>query len=81
MVYYRRLNPGNYVPVGIPVYLGTSFEYGRVYNKEDNGFDSGYMTAGSLLLGLDTFLGPLFFGLGANQEGERALYMKLGQTF
>ncbi len=81
VVYYRRLNPGNYVPVGIPVYLGTSFEYGRVYNKEDNGFDSGYMTAGSLLLGLDTFLGPLFFGLGANQEGERALYMKLGQTF
>jgi NTE family protein len=81
VVYYRRLNPGNYVPVGIPVYLGASFEYGRVYNKEESGFDTGYITAGSLLLGLDTFLGPLFFGLGANEEGERALYMKLGQTF
>jgi len=26
------------------------------------------MTAGSVLLGLDTFLGPLFFGLGANRK-------------
>jgi NTE family protein len=81
LLYYRRLNPGNFVPVGLPVYLGASFEYGRVYNKEDDGFDTGYMAAGSLMLGLDTVLGPLFFGLGANEEGERALYMKLGQTF
>ena len=29
----------------------------------------------------DTLVGPLFFGLGANEEGHEALYMKLGQTF
>ncbi|WP_373186359.1 patatin-like phospholipase family protein [Halopseudomonas sp.] len=81
LLYYRRLNPGRFVPVGLPVYLGASFEYGRVYNKEDDGFDTGYIGAGSLMLGLDTLLGPLFFGVGANEEGERALYMKLGQTF
>ncbi|WP_339845355.1 patatin-like phospholipase family protein [uncultured Halopseudomonas sp.] len=81
LLYYRRLNPGKFVPVGLPVYLGASFEYGRVYNKDDDGFDTGYIGAGSLMLGLDTVLGPLFFGVGANQEGERALYMKLGQTF
>jgi NTE family protein len=80
-LYYRRLNPGQFGPVGLPVYLGASFEYGRVYNKEDDGFDTGYISAGSLLLGLDTLLGPLFFGIGANQEGDRAVYMKLGQTF
>lgn len=80
-VYYRRLNPGRYVPVSIPVYLGGTLEYGRVYNREDGGFDTGYITAGSVLLGLDTFLGPLVFGLGGNEEGETALYMKLGQTF
>ncbi|MFN3580451.1 MAG: patatin-like phospholipase family protein [Pseudomonas sp.] len=80
-IYYRRLNPGNYVPVSIPVYLGGSLEYGRVYNKGTDAFDTDYITAASLLLGLDTFLGPLFFGLGANTEGEKALYMKLGQTF
>jgi NTE family protein len=81
LLYYLRLNPGQFGPVGLPVYLGASFEYGRVYNKEDDGFDTGYISAGSLLLGLDTLLGPLFFGIGANQEGDRAVYMKLGQTF
>lgn len=80
-VYYRRLNPGRYVPVNMPVYLGGTLEYGRVYNREEGGFDTGYITAGSILLGLDTFLGPLMFGLGGNEEGESALYLKLGQTF
>ena len=80
-VYYRRLNPGRYVPVSVPMYLGGTLEYGRVYNREDGGFDTGYITAGSVLLGLDTFIGPLLFGLGGNEEGESALYLKLGQTF
>ncbi len=65
----------------MPIYLGGTLEYGRVYNKGDEALDTGYMGAGSLLLGMDTFLGPLFFGVGANEQGERALYMNLGQTF
>ena len=81
LVYYRRLNPTSFLPVNMPIYLGGSFEYGRIYNKDDDGLDTGYIGAGSLLLGLDTFLGPLFFGVGSNQEGESALYMRLGQTF
>ncbi|PKM30295.1 MAG: hypothetical protein CVV07_07730 [Gammaproteobacteria bacterium HGW-Gammaproteobacteria-11] len=81
LIYYRRLNPGGFVPVNIPFYLGGSLEYGSVYNKEDDGFDSGGISAGSVLLGMDTLLGPLFFGLGANTEGERALFLNLGQTF
>lgn len=81
VIYYRQLNPGNFLPVSLPLYLGGSFEYGRVYNKDDDGFDTGYMGAGSLMVGMDTLLGPLFLGFGANQEGERALYMNLGQTF
>lgn len=82
MIYYRRLNPSYFDVLSFPLYLGTSLEYGRVYNRgDDESFDTGYFAAGSLLLGMDTFLGPLFFGLGANEEGQEALYMKLGQTF
>lgn len=81
LVYYRRLNPSTFLPVSMPIYLGGSFEYGRIYNKDEDGLDTGYIGAGSLLLGMDTFLGPLFFGVGSNQEGESALYMRLGQTF
>lgn len=81
LVYFRRLSSNSYAPLGMPLYLGTSLEYGRVYNKGEDAFDTGYISAGSIMIGADTFLGPLFFGLGASQEGGRALYMKLGQTF
>ncbi|NLY58372.1 MAG: BamA/TamA family outer membrane protein [Gammaproteobacteria bacterium] len=79
-IYYRRLNPSS-MPLTIPMYLGGSLEYGRVYNKGQDELDTGYMGAASLLLGMDTFLGPLFLGIGANEEGESALYMNLGHTF
>ena len=79
-IYYRRLNPSS-MPLTVPMYLGGTLEYGRVYNKGANELDTGYIGAASLLLGMDTFLGPLFLGIGANQEGESALYMNLGQTF
>ena len=79
-IYYRRLNPSS-MPLTIPMYLGGTLEYGRVYNRGHNGLDTGYIGAGSLLLGMDTFLGPLFLGIGANEEGESAIYMNLGQTF
>lgn len=81
LVYFRRLSSSNYDPLGMPVYFGTSLEYGRVYNKGRDAFDTGYISSGSIMIGADTFLGPLFFGLGANQDGDRTLYMKLGQTF
>ncbi|SFM68351.1 NTE family protein [Halopseudomonas pachastrellae] len=81
LVYYRRLTPSYFNAVSLPLYLGASLEYGRVYNRDDTDFDTGYFGGGSLLLGMDTLVGPLFFGLGANEEGHEALYMKLGQTF
>lgn len=81
LVYYRRLTPSYFNAVRLPLYLGASLEYGRVYNRDETDFDTGYFGGGSLLLGMDTLVGPLFFGLGANEEGHEALYMKLGQTF
>lgn len=81
LVYYRRLTPSYFNAFSLPLYLGASLEYGRVYNRDDTDFDTGYFGGGSLLLGMDTLVGPLFFGLGANEEGHEALYMKLGQTF
>ena len=81
LVYYRRLAPSYFNTLSLPFYLGASLEYGRVYNRDDAGFDTGYFGAGSLLMGMDTLVGPLFFGLGVNEEGHEALYMKLGQTF
>ena len=80
MVYYRRLTPRGYLPLDFPLYLGGSLERGRAWN-DDNEFDSGYINAASIFLGIETPLGPLNFSYGANSENQKALYLNLGHTF
>ncbi|HKS15577.1 MAG TPA: patatin-like phospholipase family protein [Pseudomonas sp.] len=80
MVYYRRLTPRAYLPLDFPLYLGGSLERGRAWNN-DNEFDSGYINAASIFLGIETPLGPLNLSYGANSENQKALYLNLGHTF
>ncbi|HGM5579537.1 TPA: patatin-like phospholipase family protein [Pseudomonas putida] len=80
MVYYRRLTPRAYLPLDFPLYLGGSLERGRAWNN-DNEFDSGYINAASIFLGLETPLGPLNISYGANSEQQKAVYLNLGHTF
>lgn len=80
MIYYRRLTQRSLLPLDVPLYLGMSLERGRVWNN-DNAFDSGYINAASIFLGLDTPLGPLNFSYGFNDERETALYLNLGKSF
>lgn len=80
VVYYRRLTPRAYLPLDFPLYLGGSLERGRAWNN-DNEFDSGYINAASIFLGLDTPLGPLNISYGANTEHQKAVYLNLGHTF
>ncbi|MDR2308550.1 MAG: patatin-like phospholipase family protein [Paucimonas sp.] len=80
MVYYRRLTPRAYLPLDFPLYLGGSLERGRAWNN-DNEFDSGYINAASIFLGLETPLGPLNLSYGANSDHEKAVYLNLGHTF
>ncbi|MGE1084993.1 patatin-like phospholipase family protein [Pseudomonas shirazensis] len=80
MVYYRRLTPRAYLPLDFPLYLGGSLERGRAWNN-DNDFDSGYINAASIFLGLETPLGPLNLSYGANSEQQHAVYLNLGHTF
>jgi len=80
MVYYRRLTPRAYLPLDFPLYIGGSLERGRAWNN-DNDFDSGYINAASIFLGLETPLGPLNLSYGANSEQQQAVYLNLGHTF
>ncbi|QXH34503.1 patatin-like phospholipase family protein [Pseudomonas muyukensis] len=80
VVYYRRLTPRAYLPLDFPLYLGGSLERGRAWNN-DNEFDSGYINAASIFLGLETPLGPLNLSYGVNDADEKAVYLNLGHTF
>lgn len=74
LVYYRRMNDIDF----LPVYLGGSVEYGNA--TDDLDLDD-MKTAGSLFLGMDSFIGPLYLGGGVAQGGNASLYMFLGRPF
>lgn len=76
---YRRINDFQWMPA----YLGASLEYGNVF--EDRADISlapdDTLLAGSVFLGLDTLLGPLFLGYGHAEGGRSSVYFYLGRIF
>jgi NTE family protein len=80
-IYYRQIGVEGTGFLDVPVYIGASVEQGNVWNRrQDISFGSS-MTNGSLFLGLDTILGPVYFALGMNDGGGSAYYLFLGRTF
>jgi NTE family protein len=81
-IYYRRIGEGNGRGfLDVPVYLGTSLEMGNVWTSRSDMSFSSAKTNGSLFLGLDTLLGPVYFATGFDDHGGSAYYLFLGRTF
>ena len=81
LLFYRKIGSGGEGFLNVPAYLGVSFEAGNVWQeRRDISFASAHKDA-SLFLGLDTFLGPVYLGVGFNDGGGVASYLFLGRTF
>jgi len=60
------------------LWAGASIEYGNVWeNRDDIDIGDGILS-GSLFLGAQTILGPLFFGYGYSEGGSSSFYLYLG---
>jgi NTE family protein len=80
-IYFRKIGGGGEGLFDFPAYLGASFEIGNTYlRRGDIGWGSAHKD-GSIFLGLDTFLGPIYVGGGYDQSGNSAFYLYLGRTF
>lgn len=79
MVYRQIATPGA-LSFTYPVYAGLSFETGNVWQDNGNYLDD-VLVAGSAWLGMETPLGPLYFGYGYAEDGRDSLYLYLGRTF
>jgi NTE family protein len=81
VLFYRQIGRGGPGFLDVPVYLGTSFEIGNVWQRRgDASFGSAHKDA-SLFLGLDTLIGPVYFGGGLGDGGTTNFYLSLGRTF
>jgi NTE family protein len=77
MVYYYRWLSS---PV-LPAYFGISTEAGQIWDDEDDASFASLDFAGSLFLGLDTPIGPIFLAGGVAECGNKSFYVFLGQPF
>jgi len=77
LMYYNQTLP---LPdlLGSGVYVGGSAEFGRITDRVDGLPTPGALWSGSVFLGADTFLGPLFLGVGVGGSSNWSLYLLLG---
>jgi NTE family protein len=60
-------------------YLGASLELGEVRDPLFAASPRGSLVSGSVFLAIDTPLGPFYVAYGAARDGNRAMYIYLGQ--
>ncbi len=78
---YRKIGSGGEGLFDFPAYVGFSLEAGNVWqDRQSINFDS-LRKDGSVFLGLDTPLGPVYLATGIDQTGMEAFYLLLGRTF
>ena len=76
-IYLRRINDFNL----LPTYLGASLELGNAWNDTSDISWDNTLAAGSLFLGVDTFLGPVYVGYGYTEGGNHVGFLFLGNPF
>jgi NTE family protein len=81
VIFYRNMGSLGLGSWRNQFYLGGSVEAGNAWQRrEDITFDS-LIYAGSVFVGLNTFLGPVYLAYGMAEGGHQALGLYLGQRF
>jgi NTE family protein len=75
--FYRRFGDS----ILFPVYAGITIEYGNVFqDRDDIRFEDGIF-AGSVFLGVDTLIGPIYIAYGLTDTDRQNYYIALSRTF
>jgi NTE family protein len=61
-------------------YLGASIETGNVWEDPDDIINE-LILAGSIWIGMDTLMGPLYIGYGLAEGAVNSVFLKLGRAF
>ncbi|MFZ5610500.1 MAG: patatin-like phospholipase family protein [Pseudomonadota bacterium] len=81
LAYYRRLSQERSPLTDMPFYIGASFEAGNAWNDLADFRFGNLIYGGSIFLGAESFLGPIYLGGGINSAGSRNLFLFIGGVF
>ncbi len=79
-IYYRRFGDMSRL-FALPAYIGASVEAGNVWASRDAVSVDSLIYAGSVFVGIDSPLGPIFLGYGQAEGGEDSVYLSFGSLF
>ena len=80
-IFYKQIGRGGPGYLDVPTYLGISLEAGNVWERRGDASFGSLRHDGSVFLGMDTFLGPVYLASGFDDQGQHAFYLFLGRTF
>lgn len=80
LIYMYRLDNAS-TAFTVPMYVGGSLETGNIWQDRDEARDHHLQWAGSLFVGIDSPLGPVYLAGGLAQGNQHSLYFYLGRTF
>ena len=81
LIWYHRLNQKTGGIIDIPLYLGATAETGNVWPDSSLAEIDDLLLAGSVFLGADTGIGPIYLAYGRAEGNRDSLYFYLGRAF
>ena len=81
LIYYYELGSSGLGQFRMPLYVGGSLEAGNAWATRSEISGRSLLFAGSLLVGADTYLGPLYLAYGQAEGGHHSVYLYLGHKF
>lgn len=81
LVYYYRLASAGLGAFHMPLYTGFSLEVGNAWATRGDISGRNLIAAGSLLVGAETYLGPLYLAYGQAEGGHHSVYLYVGHKF
>ena len=81
LIYSYRLLDNNFGAIKSPLYVGGSIERGNIWDSSGAIELGSMLNAGSIYVGSDTFLGPVYLAYGQAQGGADSFYLFFGNTF
>jgi NTE family protein len=80
-LFYHKLGSGGEGLLNFPAYVGFSLEAGNVWADRQSIALSSVRKDGSVFVGLDTPVGPVYLATGFDQSGAETFYLFLGRMF
>ncbi len=81
LIYRYRLTDTARQLLGATVFVGGSLEAGEVWARRDDFDLEDLRYGGSLYLGADTALGPIYLAYGLSEGGRQSAYLFIGRPF